>query len=165
MSPPRTQALRTLRTRWAGLAPREQLMIGSAAGLIALALLWWVALAPALATLRSADAQHRALDAQLQHMRRLQVQAKAMQGQPRQNPDEAMRQLEAAIRQQLGTSARYSIAGDRVTITLTNTPAPALAQWLSQVRTNARAIPGEARLTRNVAGGWDGTLVLALPAR
>lgn len=154
-----------LRARWAGLAPRERALVGGAAGLVALALLWWIALAPALGTLRSAEAQHRALDNQLQHMRRLQAQARAMQAQPRQNPDESMRQLEAAIRQQLGVSARYSIAGDRVTVSLTNTPAPALAQWLTQVRANARAIPGEARLTRNAAGGWDGSLVLTLPAR
>ena len=157
--------LQELRERWALLAPREQALVAAAAGLVALAILWWIALAPALATLRSAEVQHRAMDAQLAHMKRLQAQAKAMQGQPRQSTEEAMRQLEAAIRQQLGVSARYSIAGERVTITLANTPAPALAQWLSQVRTNARAIPGEARLTRNPAGGWDGSLVLTLPAR
>lgn len=157
--------MQALRRRWAGLAPREQALVAAAAALVTLAVLWWVALAPALGTLRAADAQHRTLDAQLQHMKRLQAQAKAMQSQPRQNADEAMRQLEAAIRQQLGVSARYSIAGERVTVTLANTPAPALAQWLSQVRTNARAIPGEARLARNASGGWDGTLVLTLPAR
>ena len=60
-----------LRARWAALAPREQALVAAAVALVALALLWWVALAPALATLRSADAQHRALDNQLQHMRRL----------------------------------------------------------------------------------------------
>ena len=98
-------------------------------------------------------------------MQRLQAEAKAMQSLPRQNPDDAMRQLESAIRQQLGTSARYSIVGDRVTITLSNAPAAALAQWLAQVRTNARAIPGEAHLTRNAGGGWDGSVLLALPAR
>ena len=157
--------LQALRARWAGLAPREQALVGAAAGLVLLALLWWVLVGPALATLRSADAQHRALDQQLQQMKRLQVQAKAMQAQPRQNPDDAMRELEAAIRQQLGVSARYSIAGERVTVGLTNTPPQALAQWLTQVRTNARAIPGEAKLTRNPAGGWDGSLVLTLPAR
>jgi general secretion pathway protein M len=154
-----------LRARWAALAPREQALVAGAAALVLFALLWWVALAPALATLRSAETQHRALDNQLQQMLRLQAQAKAMQAQPRQNHDEAMRQLELAIRQQLGVSARYSIAGDRVSVTLTNTPAPALAQWLSQVRANARALPGEARLTRNAAGGWDGSLVLTLPPR
>ena len=154
-----------LRQRWAMLAPRERTLAVAAAALVALALVWWVALGPALATLRSADAQHRALDAQLQFMKRLQAQARDMQGQPRQNPNEAIRQFEASVRQQLGTSARYSIAGDRVTVTLTNAPAAALAQWLSQVRTNARAIPGEAKLTRNAGGGWDGNLVLTLPAR
>jgi general secretion pathway protein M len=157
--------MQALRARWAGLAPREQAMVAAAVGLVVLALLWWVALAPALATLRAADAQHRALDAQLQQMRRLQAQARAMQGQARQSPEESARQLDATIRQQLGVSARQSISGERITITLTNTPAPALAHWLSQVRTNAHAIPGEARLTRNPAGGWDGTLVLTLPAR
>lgn len=154
-----------LQARWAGLAPRERMLVVAAAGLVALALLWWVALGPAIATLRTADEQHRALDTQLAHMQRLQAQAKAMQSAPRQNPEEAMRQLETSIRQQLGTSARYVIAGDRVTVTLANTPAEALAQWLSQVRTNARAIPGEAKLTRNAGGGWDGSVVLALPAR
>lgn len=154
-----------LRARWAALAPREQALVAAAVGLVAIALLWWIALAPALATLRAADAQHRSLDAQLQAMRRLQAQAKAMQSQPKQNPDEAMRQLEAAIRGQLGVSARYTIAGDRVTVTLANTPAAALAQWLTQVRTNARAIPSEAKLTRSAGGGWDGSLVLTLPAR
>jgi general secretion pathway protein M len=157
-----TQALRA---RWAALAPREQTLVASAAGLIALAVLWWVALAPALSTLRSAEIQHRTIDTQVQHMLRLQSQAKAMQAQPRQSHDDAMRQLEQAIRQQLGVSARYAIAGDRVTVTLSNTPAPALAQWLSQVRANARALPGEARLTRNAGGGWDGSLVLTLPPR
>lgn len=154
-----------LRARWQALAPREQALVAAAAALVALALLWWIALAPAVGTLRSAEEQHRALDQQLQHMRRLQAQAKAMQSQPRLGQEESLRQLEAAIRQQLGLSARYAIAGERVTVTLTNAPAAALAQWLSQVRTNARAIPGEARLTRNAAGGWDGTLVLTLPAR
>jgi general secretion pathway protein M len=154
-----------LRARWAGLAPREQALVAAAAALVVFALLWWVAIGPALATLRSAESQHRVLDTQLQHMRRLQAQARAMQAQPKVNHDEAMRQLEAAIRQQLGVSARYAIAGERVTITLTNTPPQALAQWLSQVRTNARAIPGEARLARNAGGGWDGSLVLTLPPR
>jgi general secretion pathway protein M len=154
-----------LRARWRALAPRERRLVASAAGLVALALLWWVGLAPALGTLRAAEAQHRALDTQLLQMARMQALARQMQAQPPKSHDEAMRQLEQAIRQQLGTTARYSIAGERVTVTLSNTPAAALAQWLSQVRANARALPGEARLARNAAGGWDGTLVLSLPPR
>jgi general secretion pathway protein M len=154
-----------LRQRFRALAPREQALVGAAVAVVALALLWWVALGPAVGTLLSADAQHREIDAQLQQMRRLQAQARAMQSQPRQSHDEAMRQLEAAIREQLGVSARYSIAGERVTITLVNTPAEGLARWLTQVRSNARALPGEARIARNATGAWDGTLVVTLPAR
>jgi general secretion pathway protein M len=155
----------TLRAKWQGLAPREKLLVAAAAGLVAVALLWWLALAPALATLRAAESQHATLDAQLRQMQRLEAQARAMLAQPRQNHDEAMRQLEQSIRQQLGVTARYSIAGERVTVTLTGASAQALAQWLSQVRINARALPGEARLQRNAGGTWDGTLALTLPPR
>jgi general secretion pathway protein M len=154
-----------LRLRWEGLAPRERLLVAAAAGLVGLALLWWVTIAPAWSTLRSAEAQHRALDAQLQQMQRLQAQAQAMQSQPKQTYDQAVQLLEAAIRQQLGASARYSISGERVTVTLASVPSPVLAQWLTQARVNARALPGEAKLARNAAGNWDGTLVLTLPAR
>jgi general secretion pathway protein M len=50
-------------------------------------------------------------------------------------------------------------------VTLTGTGADALAQWLTQARVNARALPGEAHLSRNAAGMWEGTLVLTLPPR
>ena len=150
---------------WAGLAAREKMLAGGAAALVLLALIWWLAVAPALSVLRSSDAQHQALDAQLARMRALQQQAQALQGQPKQNQDESMRMLEASVRQRLGTSARMVVAGDRVTLTLTNTPPDALAGWLSQARVNARAVPAETRLTRGAAGGWDGTVVLTLPPR
>ena len=154
-----------LRERWNGLAPREKKLGGAAGALVAFALVWWVAIGPALATLRSAGEQHRTLDAQLQQMLKLQAQAQAMQGQPRQTHDEALRLLELSVRQHLGLTARYTIAGERVTINLTGTSSQALAQWLTQARVNAHALPSEARLTRTVAGGWDGTLVVTLPAR
>lgn len=150
---------------WAGLAPREKMLAGGAAVLVGIALLWWLAVAPALAVLRASDAQHQALDAQLARMRALQQQAQALQSQPKQNQDESLRLLEASVRQRLGTGARMVVAGDRVTLTLAGTPPEALATWLSQARVNARAVPAEARLTRGAAGGWDGTVVLTLPPR
>lgn len=154
-----------VQARWAALAPREKTLVAAAAAVVGAALLWWVALAPALATLRAAPELHRSLDAQLQHMQTLQAQAQALQAQPRQGYDEALRALEQTIRQRFGTTARYSIAADRVTITLTAAAPETLAQWLTQARVNARALPAEARLTRNAAGQWDGTLVMSLPAR
>ncbi|MDP3619228.1 MAG: type II secretion system protein GspM [Ramlibacter sp.] len=154
-----------IRARWNSFAPREQLLVGSAIVIVAVALFWLVAIGPALATLRNAEAQRRTLDAQLQTMRSLQAQAQAMQSQPRQNYDEASRLLDVSVRQQLGTSARMQIQGERVTLTLTGTPADALARWLTQARVNARALPNEARLNRNAAGQWEGTLVVTLPPR
>ncbi len=154
-----------LRQHWARLVPREQRLVAGAAGLVALALLWWLALAPPLAVVRTAESQHRALDAQLQRMLGLQAQAQALQSQPRQTADEASRLLEATVRQQLGTAARMTIAGERVTVTLAGAAPAAVGQWLTQARTNARVLPVEARLVRTPAGLWDGTLVLALPPR
>ncbi|MEO7547684.1 MAG: type II secretion system protein GspM [Ramlibacter sp.] len=158
-------ALAPLRARWQQMAPRERSMVGAAALLVGVALLYWLAIAPAAATLRNADATHRALDQQLQQVLGLQAQAKALQSLPRQNRDEALRLLESSVQQRLGTSARTAILGERVTVTLSGTSPDALAQWLTQARVNARAVPAEARLTRNPAGLWDGTLVLNLPPR
>lgn len=154
-----------LKERWQALRPREQAMVAAAAALVAIALAWLIALGPAISTLRNAEAQHRALDAQLQQMRGLQAQAQALQAQPKQSHDEALRQLELAVRQRLGTTARMSVAGERVTLTLAGTAPEALAQWLTQARVDARALPSDAHLTRNAAGLWDGTIVLTLPPR
>ena len=154
-----------LRTRWNSFAPREQLLVGAAIIIVAVALFWLVAVGPALATLRSAEVQRRMLDAQLQTMRGLQAQAQSMQSLPKQNYDEASRLLELSVRQQLGTSARMQIQGERVTLTLTGTAPDALARWLTQARVNARALPNEVRLSRNPAGLWVGTLVVTLPPR
>lgn len=154
-----------LAARWARLAPRERVVVTLALGLIALALVWWVALAPALAVLGGAPARHAALDAELARMQGLAAQARALQGQPRMGQDDALRALEATVRAQLGTGARVAVVGERVTLTLAGVRGDALAQWLTQARVNARALPGEARLTRNAAGLWDGTVVVTLPPR
>ncbi|WP_298932879.1 type II secretion system protein GspM [uncultured Ramlibacter sp.] len=158
------KAMDILRARWQQLAPREKTLVAGAAALVGASLLWWVALAPALATLRSAPAQHRTLDTQLQHMLGQQALARQLQAQPRLGYDEALHLLETSVKQALGTSARIAVNGDRVTLTLAGTAPGALAQWLAQARANARALPAETRLTRNAAGQWDGTVVLNLPS-
>ncbi len=172
---------------WPELELREQRMVVIAVALVALALLWWVALAPALRTLSSAAAEHAQLDAQLQRMTGLQTQARALQAQPRANRDDAMRALETSVRQSLGPNARLQSAGagEGMTVALRATPADALAQWFGQARSNARAVPREVHLTRaaqneataapNAQAGapraetarvrWDGTLIMSLPAR
>jgi general secretion pathway protein M len=159
--------LAPVQARWTQLDSRERTLVIAALSVVAVALLWWIGVSPALSTLRQADAQQRSLAAQVQKMQSLQGQAQAIQSQPKISRDEAMRALESSVKG-LGTTAQLNVAGDRATVTLRTTPADQLARWLSQARVNARAIPSEARLTRSAAspGGpaaWDGTVVLSLP--
>ena len=177
--------------RWRALNSREQTLAASATLLVGLALVWWLLVAPPLRTLRAADAQQRSLDVQLQKMRGLQAQAQALQTQTKLGHDEAVRALEASVRQRLGAGGQLTVTGDRATVILRSVPADSLAQWLAQARVNARAIPGEVKLVRSTVSGpatsgavgnpltsaaapaavpgsiaaWDGTLVMSLPAQ
>ena len=154
-----------LQAMWDQLAGRERLAVSLAAGVVCLALLWWLALAPALLTLRTAPAQHRALDASLEQMRAVQQQVQSMRGQAKLAPDDALRTLELTVRRRLGAAVRFTVVADRATIALEGTAPEVLADLLMQARVNARAVPLEARLTRNAAGTWDGSLVLQLSGR
>lgn len=154
-----------LLSRWASLTGREKALAAATGVIVAVVLVWLIAVGPALGIVRSAGLQHQTLDAQLQQMRALQEQAQALQAQPKQSHDEAVRKLELSVRQRLATTARVAVTGDRVSVTLAGTPPDALAQWITQARVDARALPSEARLSRNSAGLWEGTLVLSLPPR
>lgn len=147
--------------RWQAFSGRERQALAIAAVVLAMAALWWLGLAPALTTLRLAESQRQTLDAQLDQMRQLQVQAKSLQAQPRITPDEARRLLEASLKP-LGAGAQLSWLGERATITLKGLSAQALTQWLLQLRLNVRSTPTEARLVRTSNGNWDGTVVLIL---
>ena len=143
------EVLSQFQARWRALDAREQTLATSALLLVGLALVWWLLVAPPLRTLRTAEAQQRSLDVQLQKMQALQAQAQALQTQTKLGRDEAVRALEASVKQRLGAAGQLAVVGDRATVTLRNVPADALAQWLAQARVNARAIPGEVRLVRS----------------
>lgn len=172
-----------LRARWAAMAPRERRMVSIAAVLVVLALLWWVALGPALRTLAAAPSEHARLDAELQKMTTLQARAKALQALPRANRDDSLRALDTSVRESLGAGAQLLSAGsgDAANVTLRGASADALAQWLAQARANARAVPREAHLNRTLVAPaspgaaaragtkddpvrWEGNLVMTLPA-
>jgi general secretion pathway protein M len=162
-----------LQARWAALAPREQTLVLLAAGVVALALAWALLLAPALRTWRQSAAQHSALDAQWSRMQALQAQAEQLKQAARLPQDGAaeqpLRALQSSTSRTLGAAAKLTPLGAQVTVTLHNAPAQALAQWLAQVRTTARAVVQQAQLEHAGAGAdgaprWNGTLVLTLPA-
>jgi general secretion pathway protein M len=149
--------LAPLQKRWAQ-NPREQRLVRGALALLVLALLWFVALRPAIGTLRSAQIQGPQLRAQLQDMLQLQAQAQILQAQPLAQTQDSKSLLEAAL-PTLGSTASMSLTGDRATLTLEGSSADALAQWLTQARLNARARPLELHLTQS-QGLWKGQIVL-----
>jgi general secretion pathway protein M len=153
-----------LQTHWSQMSRREQHLVLGALALVLAAMLWWIGLAPALATLRTVEQQRSQLDSQWQQMQRLQVQAQTLQAQPRLALDDARALLEASVKP-FGASAQLALAGERVTVTLKGASADVLTPWLTQLRLSARAVPSEVRLVRSASGTWDGTLVLTLAAR
>jgi len=155
--------LDALRASWQRASRREQRSLVLAAVVVGLALLWWLALAPALNVWRSAPTQHQQIDAQLQQMLGLQAQARALQALPTLDAAAARRALEAALKP-LGTRVQVVTQLDRLTATLKGADAQALAQFLSAARQNAHLVPTEAHLKR-VGAGWDGALVFTLPAQ
>ena len=163
---PLQTALQPLFARWQALAPREKSLTGAALAVVAVALLWWLAVAPALKVMKTAPAQRSALDAQLQQMQNLATDAKGLQALPKIKTADAARALEALVKQRLGATAQMSLAGGQATISLTSARADALAEFLGQARATANALPSQARLRRSSnPDTWDGTLVLQLPSQ
>jgi general secretion pathway protein M len=156
--------MQTYLNYWRQLKMSEKRLILLAFWLIVTALIWWLAIAPALKTIKEAPAQHRTLDTQLQSMRALSAEAKNLQSQPKLGLDEAQKALQSAVTQRFGASAQLNLTGERANLTLKNANPQELALWLTQARVNARALPAEAKLNKN-GDGWDGTLVLNLPKK
>ena len=175
---PAMPMLGMLHDYWRQMKPREKRLTRMAGGLGLIALLWWLALAPALKTLRQAPEQQRKLDAQIQAMQSMSAEAKALQNQPKLGLEEAQKALQSSVTQRFSSnpaspnSAQLSMAGERATLTLKNANPQELALWLTQARVNARALPSEVKLNRSAAAntganstGWDGSLVLSLPKK
>ena len=148
------------------LSPRERRAVLSAAWVLGLGVVWWLAVAPALTTLREAPEHHARLDAQLLQMQRMAATAAALRADTNTQPpgrDAVQRALQAATAS-LGGAAQLAVQGDRATATLRGAAPEALAQWLTQVRINARLLPLETQITRDPSSGhWSGTVVLSGP--
>jgi general secretion pathway protein M len=152
----------TVKSWWSQRPAREKPLLMGAALLVAAALLWWVAVAPALRTLSGFDAQWAAQDAQLQTMLRLQTQAQSLTAQATINTAASIQALQTSVQQSFGGQADLLIQGNSATLTLRGVTGEALAQWLATARANARSVPVQALLTRG-PNGWMGTMQLGLP--
>ena len=162
--PPALQALRTQAlARWNKFAPRERRLLAVAGAALAFGIAWAIAVQPALRTLRETPRQLEALDLQLQQMQRLAGEAATLRDTPQVSPSQAEAALRGAT-ERLGASGRLNLQGDRATVTFNGVSGDALAAWLGEARSAARARVLEAQLSRasGEAGGYSGTVVLAL---
>jgi general secretion pathway protein M len=153
--------LALLQTWWSQRPNSEKKLLRLALVLVGAALVWSLAVAPALRALRHFDTQHAVQEAQLQHMLRLQAAAKDLQAQPRMNEADAAQALQASVQQVFAGKADMTVSAGVVTVTLRGVSASALAQWLQMARTQAHAMPVQARLSR-AGDEWSGSLQIAL---
>jgi general secretion pathway protein M len=149
-----------LRVWWRALPGRQRNLLILAGVVVVGALLWWVALQPALQTVRSAPAELDTLEGQLQTMQRLAAEATELRTTPPVNPEQAAAALKAAT-DRLGDKARLNLQGDRAVLTLNGAGTGAVRDWLAEARSGARARPVEASLMRGTQG-YSGTIVLAI---
>jgi general secretion pathway protein M len=144
--------------------PREQNLLSAAAFLLIAALLWWLAIAPALQTYRGSSAAHAKLDAQLVQMQTMASEAKRLKALPTSSAAAAQTWLEASVKK-LG-KATVSVQGGRAQVSFTDATPEALAAWLQDARTAAQLVPVQASWKRAaVPVLWDGSLVLELPSK
>jgi len=139
-----------LLARWRALSARERYLSSLAASAVGVLLVWAVALAPALSTLEKVRKQRVLLDGQTQQMLALQAEARQLAAQPRISREVALKALQESVAG-LGAGAQMQVSGERAVITLRGVTAVAVASWMGQARTNARAAPVEARLVRSPA--------------
>lgn len=157
--PPSMLALREqLQVRWSRLARRERRLVGGVLALVGLALLWMIAVQPAWRTLRDTPAQIDTVEQQLQQMQRLAAESRELRALPVVRQAQAEEALRGAT-ERLGSNAKLTLQGERATLSLSGVSGEALAAWLGEVRSAARARPEEAKLSRGPTG-YSGTVLL-----
>ncbi len=151
-----------IRAWWLTLALRERRLLVAGLLIVAAALLWMLALAPALRTLRTAPVTLQSLDRQWQGMQVQADETQRLRAIPPVSREQAAVALKAAA-DRLGAKAKLTMQGERAVLTVTALEPSTLEPWLAEVRAGARASPLELNLVRS-GNGYSGTLVLALGA-
>ena len=147
---------------WQQRDARERTLLGVAVALVLAALLWTLALAPALKTLRQHGTHVQQLQSRLAQMQALQAQANSLQAGPPLDAAAAQQALQTHTTALLGAQASLSGHAGGATVTLRAASPQALGRWLATIRTEAHARVVASRLQRQ-AEGWSGTVQLALP--
>ncbi len=167
-----TQAGGRVMSQWRNLIQslpeKDRKLIQYLALALVFSLLWFWNIAPALKTYQEAPLQLAQLERQTENLKALQAQALALQKAPRVKVQNVGAVLQQSLTEIFGNSAKLNLEASRATLTLNNVSAEALAQFLAAARTQAQAMPIEAKLQKNKTGNvevWRGTLILSLPSQ
>ena len=150
------------------LPEKDRKLIQYLALALVFSLLWFWNIAPALKTYQEAPNQLAQLERQTENLKALQAQALALQKAPRVKVQNVGAVLQQSSTEILGNSAKLNLEASRATLTLNNVSPEALAQFLAVARSQAQAMPIEAKLQKNKTGTvevWRGTLILSLPSQ
>jgi general secretion pathway protein M len=160
-TPPALSSARRQATRfWQTRVPREKQLIAAMGVAVAALLVWWIAIQPALHSLRESALDIERLDRQLQQV---QLAASEMQTLRAASPvpaEQAVAALRAATAH-LGDKAKLQVQGERATLSFTGIPGDALRAWLGEARSGARARPLEAQLMKATAG-YNGSITVSV---
>ena len=95
-------------------------------------------------------------------MQRMAAEAQVLRAAPSITVEQSNAALRAASAR-LGDQAKLAIQGDRAVLTVNGLDSDALRNWLTEVRTGARARPIDAQLAR-AAQGFNGSITVTLAA-
>jgi general secretion pathway protein M len=152
----RAQASRFWQTR----APREKQLIAAMVVAVGILLLWWIAVQPALRTLRDASIEIERLEQQTQQVQLAAAEMQTLRSASPVPTEQAMAALRSATAR-LGDKARISVQGERATLSFTGIPAEALRAWLGEARSAARARPLEAQMIKS-GPGYNGSITVSV---
>jgi general secretion pathway protein M len=145
---------------WQARAPRERQLIAAMVVAVAALLVWFVAVHPALRTLRETHAEIDRLDTEWQQMQLAALESASLRAASPVPPQQAAEALRAAT-ERLGGKGKLALQGDRAVLTFSAVPFESLRGWIVEARSAARARPIEAQLLK-AASGYSGSITVVL---
>jgi general secretion pathway protein M len=143
---------------WHQLSQRDRRAVLGMACVLLPVLVWWLGVAPALRILRAAPVQQAKLQTQWQTMQQMAEQAASLKQVVPLSYAASKAALEAGTQKHLGDRAKLQMTASQATVLLTQVPAADLAQWLADVRQNARLTPMRTKLQADAQQKWSGTV-------
>jgi len=147
--------------KFAQLSPREQTGIRWALVLLGGAVLWFVAIAPALHVWQKSQSQLSVLAQQHADMLALQAQAKEWQSRNALSTEGSAQMLQSLCAN-LGEKVKCNRQAQRMKVDVKGVSPQALAQAWTQARSQAQAVLLETHLQRQ-GDAWDGQWIWTLP--